>query len=184
MKKKGENMKKIAVVFAVLAAVSLCFAGGSANTFVSGNASWGVPSNIAVYTLDSNYVTDDTLGATYFNYYRPYALSSATGTKGTPQYKGFRALCPLSSIGATCTVGVAYQVISGATWADTAKTGWQQFDTVAAAAGTKGTYVRLDTLPGRAIAFRLQGINGTSIFAKKLKVFLIGTATESVDTKH
>lgn len=173
----------------IVGLVSLAFAGSAANTYVGGNAFWGIPKNVTVYTLDSTTgngrinLNTDTIGATYINYYGPFMLA-ADNTR--PAFKGLRALCPVGTLGAVETLSVEYQVLPGMTWADTLASGWVSFDSIKAAVGSHGTYAKIDTLFGASIAFKLHCLtnSATAILAKHPKIFLISPSTESVDTKH
>jgi hypothetical protein len=95
-------------------------------------------------------------------------------------------LSAVSAIGATCTLSVEYQIVGGKNLSDTGKTGWTSFDSVKAGAGNAKTYVDISSLPGAAIAFKLHCLNegSTAVIAKPLKIIMMGTSTESVDTKH
>ena len=183
-------MKKFLMFFviaAIVAMAALCYAGSAANSYVTvGNANWGAPVNVKVYMLDSSkvgYVSDDTIGATYINYYGPFALSA---DPSRPQYQYVRCLTSAGTLGATETLSVEYQVMPGKSWADTLASGWVAFDSIKAAAGSAGTVKRLDTLIGVSIGFRLKCLTNstTAVMAKPVKILLMGKSTESVDTKH
>ena len=177
-------MKKI-ITLLILCLVTLSFAGSGASSF-TGGTNWGIAKNVTVYTLDSVangkiIVGFDTVGATYSNYYGPFGLS---GDYTRPSFSKLRVLCPVGTLGATCTLSIAYQVLAGDKWSDTLKTGWTVIDSVKAAVGSAGTVVDLSSVFGGSIAFRLYGISGTSIMTKHPKVFMLSTSTETVDTKH
>lgn len=181
-------MKKVILNFTVLSilvAFSLSIAGSAANSHsVGGNSNWGPPDNITVYTLDSaNYKTDDTIGATYSNYYGPYAISAGPGR---PIFKGLRAFATAGSLNATCTLSVEYQIVPTKLLKDTSQVGWTSFDSIKAAAGNARTYVDISSKPGAAIAFKMHCLSNssTAVIAKPIKIVMMGTSTESVDTKH
>jgi hypothetical protein len=183
-------MNKLVSLF-ILGIVAVAFAGSAANSYVSsGHVFWGQPKNITVYVLDSLlngtgavYPNTDTIGATYSNYYGPYELSA---DPSRPIFKGLRALCPVNTLGATETTSVEYQVIPGKIWGDTLQAGWVSFDSIKAAVGSAGTYVDISTKPGASICFKLHCLtnSSTAIFNKHCRIVLVGTSTESVDTKH
>lgn len=179
-------MKKLITIL-IVGFLSLVFAGSGANTYVAGgNAHWGRPSNVSVYALDSatqTYLNGDTIGATYINYYGPFALSV---DPSRTQYKYLRCLTPSGTLGATETLSVEYQVISGKTWADTAKSGWTSFDSIKAATGSAGTVVDISDEPGVAICFKMHCLSNssTAIIAHPVKVILVESASAVVDIKH
>lgn len=180
-------MKKLIQYLAVtvLCAFAVSLAGSAANSHsVGGNATWRTPKNITVYTLDSaNYKTDDTIGATYCNYYGPFALSP---DPSRPMFKGFRCLVATGTLGATETLSVEYSVLPSFKYADTLKSKFVAFDSIKAAAGCGGTYVKLDTLPGSSIIFKLKCLanSTTAEIAKPVKIHMLSNSSEVIDVKR
>jgi hypothetical protein len=179
-------MKKL-ITLLILGFVSLCFAGHAANSYVTvGNANWGAPVNVRVYMLDSSkvgYLSDDTIGTGIINYYGPFALSA---DPSRPQFEFLRCLTSAGTLGATETLSVEYQIMPGKSWSDTLTAGWVSFDSIKAAAGSNGRVVRIDSLAGVSIGFRLKCLaeSADAIMAKPVKILLMQKSAESVDTKH
>jgi hypothetical protein len=181
-------MKKVIVgliVFCIMLVVGLSYAGSAANSYsVGGNAKWGAPDDITVYTLDSaNYKTDDTIGATYCNYYGPFMVSP---DPSRPSFKGFRVLTPKGTLNATCTLSVEYQLVQGKGIADTGVSKFTAFDSIKAAAGSAGTYVDISSKAGAGIVFKLKCLaeGSTAVMSKAVKVIMKANSSETVDTKH
>ena len=182
-------MKKFIFLLLAFLVPVASFAGLAANTFSSSTIPYSKDANTLA---PKDYVriqlgpcvsgAYDTIGATYSNYYGPYSLS-ADFTR--PHFVGMRCLTALSTLGATCTTGVDYQIIGGKTWADTAKAGWVSFDSIKAAAGNSGTYTHLDTLMGMSIVFKLHCLthSSTAIIAKPVYIFFKSKAEDIIDTK-
>jgi hypothetical protein len=124
----------------------------------------------------------DTIGAGFSNYFGPFALS-ADFTR--PHFIGFRCFSAKGALGATCTTAVDYQIIGGTSWSDTAASGWVSFDSIKAAAGNNCRYVKIDTLPGVAIVFRLHCLanSSTAVVAKNVRIVFKSMATDYIDTK-
>ena len=177
-------MKKVLLGLIVLMIIGLSMAGSAANTYISGYAPWITPCDIQVYKLDSaGYKGDDTIGADYCNYYGPFALSK---DRTSPMFKWFRCLVPKGTLNAVCSLKVEYQMLSGTTIADTGVSKFTSFDTIKAAAGCAGSVVKIDSLPGASIVFKLTATHysGTAIISKPVKIIMYGRAVESPDTKH
>jgi hypothetical protein len=180
-------MKKFIVglaILSVLFAVGVSLAGTAANSYIGGYAPWVKPCNLTIYKLDSaNYKGDDSIGATYSNYYGPFALAS-DGT--VPQFKFMRCLVPKGTFTAACTVSVEYQILSGSNVSDTGVSKFVAFDSIKSGAGSSGTVVKIDSLVGASIIFKMKCLanSATAVFLKPVKILLQNYAIEAPDTKH
>ena len=147
----------------------------TASSIVPKNA----PSNVYVVSLagKGGGVAQDTIGATYSNIYGPFNLSK---DPTRPQPKWLRAYAPLGAYPATCTTSVEYQILPSTLLSDTAKAGWVSFDSVKAAAGTRGSVVRIDSIPGISIVFKLHCLtnSSTAAISKPIRILFDGNASE------
>jgi hypothetical protein len=180
-------MKKVLGALLVLVAYAACLAGSAATSYISATADTRIsqPKNVTIIKLGNCYSSStDTIGAGYSNMFGPYSLTpAADGSRA--RFMGFRCISALNALPATCTTSVDYQILGSTVFADTQKTKWVAFDSIKAAAGNSGGFIKLDSLPGAAIVFRLHCLanSSTAIVAKPVRIIFTNTASDYIDTK-